>query len=83
LSLATNTRPTSNTESFGEEMCPIPGGMTPFQPGPDEVVAGPGSGGTFADVGKVRVVRRISELHAVVATRHVWHLQDLRSFAEV
>src|SRR5262249_18397561 len=49
----------------------------------DEVVSSLGSGGAFADVGKIRVVRRIGELHAVVATGHLWHMQDQRSFSQV
>ena len=55
-----------------------------FPAGPaDEVVASLGSRGAFADVGKISVVRRISELHAVVAAGHVRHVQDLRPFGEV
>ena len=51
--------------------------------GRDEVVARLGARGAFADVGKIGVVRRIGELHAVVAAGHVRHVQDLRSFTEV
>lgn len=49
----------------------------------DEVVAGFGSRGAFANVGKISVVRRISELYAVVASSHVRNMQDLRSFPEI
>src|ERR1700694_3188563 len=44
----------------------------------DQVIASLGSRGAFADVGKISVVRRISELHTVVAAGHVRHMQDLR-----
>ena len=71
----------TSTELFGEDICVMPLGTCPFQPGPrDEVVASLRAGGAFADVGKISVFRRISELHAVVATVHVGYVQDLRSF---
>ena len=34
LSLSTSTRPMTSTELFGEEICVIPCGTVPFQPGP-------------------------------------------------
>src|SRR6516165_11410896 len=46
----------------------------------DEEVAGISSRGAFADVGKISVLRRISELHAVIATSHVRYVQNLGSF---
>ncbi|HEU5375099.1 MAG TPA: hypothetical protein VFV38_06660 [Ktedonobacteraceae bacterium] len=49
----------------------------------NEVIASPGSRGAFADVGKISAVRRISELHAVVAASHVRHVQHVRPFGEV
>src|SRR4029077_16322737 len=49
----------------------------------DEIVAGRGPRDAFADVGEVRVVRRIGELDAVVATGHVRYVQDLRAVLEV
>ncbi len=48
-----------------------------------EVIASLGSRGAFADVGKIRAVRGISELHAVVPARHVRHVQNLRPLREV
>ena len=48
-----------------------------------EVIASLGSRGAFADVGKIRAVRRISELHAVVTVRHVRHMQNLRPLGQV
>src|SRR5579863_2732350 len=48
-----------------------------------EVIASLGSRGACADVGKIRAVRRISELHAVVPASHVRHMQNLRPFGEV
>ena len=49
----------------------------------DEIVARLRTRGARADVGKIRVFRRISELHAVVAFGEIRHMQDLRSFLEV
>src|SRR5262249_5740025 len=57
-------------------------GSFPARPA-NEVIASPGARGAFADVGKISAVRRISELHAVVTARHVWHVQNLRPFGEV
>jgi hypothetical protein len=48
-----------------------------------DVVASLRARGAFANVGKIGVVRRISELHAVVAAVHVWNVQDLRPFGEI
>src|SRR5690242_14510774 len=48
----------------------------------NEVVTRLRAGGTRADIGEVDV-KRVSELHAVVAAREVRHAQDLRSFGEV
>ena len=36
-----------------------------------------------ADVGEISAVRPIGELHVVVTSGHVRHMQDLRSFTEV
>ena len=49
----------------------------------DEEVAGISSRGAFADVGKISVFRRISELHALIAPREIRHMQNPRSFTEV
>src|SRR5579863_4093991 len=57
-------------------------GSLPARPA-HEVIASRGSRGAFADVGKIRAVRRISELHAVVTAGHVRHVQNLRPFGEV
>ena len=48
-----------------------------------EVSASPGSPSACADIGKIRAVRWISELHAVVPARHVRHVQHVRPFGEV
>ena len=48
----------------------------------NEVVARLRAGGARADVGEVDV-KRIGELHAVVAAGEVRHMQNLRSFTEV
>src|SRR5207248_6134866 len=57
-------------------------GSFPARPA-QEVLASLGSRGAFADVGKISAIRGISELHAVVAARHVRHVQNLRLFSEV
>src|SRR5437016_3150718 len=46
----------------------------------DEEVADTSASGSFADVGKINVFRRISELYAVIATSHVRNVQNLGSF---
>ena len=47
----------------------------------DEEVGGIGSRGASADVGEINVFRRISELHAVIASCHVWNVQNQRPFS--
>src|SRR3989442_5146791 len=49
----------------------------------NQIVAGLGAREAFADVGKIRVVRRIGELDAVVTTAHVRYVQDLRPCPEI
>jgi hypothetical protein len=49
----------------------------------DEEVDGINSCGAFADVSKISVFRRISELHAVIAPGEIRHMLNLRSFTEV
>src|ERR1700724_1866713 len=49
----------------------------------EKIVTGLGSRRTFADVGKVCAVRRISELHAVIPPGHIWRVQDLRPIPQV
>src|SRR5215469_5425848 len=53
----------------------------PTWPG-DEVIARVRAGGPRADIGEVNV-KRIGELHAVVAPEEIRHVQNLRSFMEV
>src|ERR1700680_481563 len=48
----------------------------------DEIVARLRTCGACSDVGENSVVRS-SELHAVIATRHLGHMQDLRSIPQV
>src|SRR5258708_2453692 len=48
----------------------------------DDIVARVRTCGAFADVGEDGVVRS-SELHAVIAIRHLGHIQDLRSIPQV
>jgi len=55
--------------------CPLRHGSFPAG-ATDKEVAGLGSCGGFADVGKIRVVRRISELHAVVAPGEWEHFAE-------
>ena len=61
----------TSTELVGEDICFVPLGTCPFQPGPrNEVFALLRTSGARADVREVDV-KRISELHAVVAAGEV------------